>query len=60
MKVAPPEVPTPWMAGGGNAKAMAPGMVASRLVSSALIAVYCSSGCLRSAQFLSVMKKKAL
>jgi hypothetical protein len=60
MKVAPPEVPTPWMAGGGKAKPMAPLMPASRFVSSALIAVYCSSGFLRSDQFSSVMKKKAL
>jgi hypothetical protein len=48
------------MAGGGKEKAMAPGMVASLWFSSALIAVYCSSGFLRAAQSSRVMKKKAL
>ena len=51
MKVAPPEVPTPWIAGGGKAKPMAPLSPPSFFDSSALIAVYCSSGFLRSAQY---------
>jgi hypothetical protein len=59
MKVAPPETPTPdcrWRKGKGDGA----GDAAEFFVSSALIAVYCSSGFLRAAQSSRLMKKKAL
>ena len=60
MKVTPPEVPMPGMAGGGKAKPMAPGISRSSRFRWALMASYCSSGFLRFAQSSRVMKKKAL
>ncbi|OQB98247.1 MAG: hypothetical protein BWX79_03360 [Alphaproteobacteria bacterium ADurb.Bin100] len=60
MNVAPPDTPTPWMAGGGKAKPMAPLIPASRFESSALMAPYCSSGFLRLDHSSKVTKKNAL
>ena len=56
----PPEVPTPGIAGGGNAKAIPSVSPASCLLMFALMAAYCSSGLVRSLQGLNVTKKKAL
>jgi hypothetical protein len=60
MKVTPPAVPTPGMAGGGNAKASASGSFASSRLMCSLIAAYCSSGSVRSPHSSKVTKKKAL
>ena len=60
MKVTPPEVPTPMMAGGGKAKPMAPGMPAIFFEIDALIASYFSSGFFRLDHSSREMKKKAL
>ena len=58
--VTPPEVPTPGMAGGGKAKPMASGIFAISLLMWLRMAMYCSSGWVRSDQFFSEMKKKVL
>ena len=60
MKVTPPDVPTPGIAGGGNAKAIASGSRESSWLRCALIAAYCSSGAVRSPHSSKVTKKKAL
>ena len=59
-KVAPPEVPTPGMAGGGKAKAMASVNPLSSRFRWSLMASYCSSGFFLAAHSSSVMKKKEL
>ena len=60
MKVTPPEVPIPGMAGGEKAKPTAPLRLPSFLLSACLMASYCTSGSVRSAQSSKVTKKKAL
>jgi uncharacterized protein (DUF608 family) len=60
MKVTPPAVPTPGIAGGGKAKERASGSAPSSRLRCALIAAYCSSGALRSPQSSKITKKKAL
>jgi len=59
MKVTPPDVPMPGIAGGGKEKATPSGMAASRSLMVRLITAYCSSGAVRSSQGFSVMKKNA-
>src|SRR6266699_7063344 len=60
INVNPPEVPTPGIGGGGNAKAIPSLRVERYLFRRALIAGYCSSGFVRSLQGLKVTKKNAL
>ena len=60
MKVTPPEVPMPGMAGGEKAKPMAPGSPPSFWFRLFLIASYWTAGSLRAAQSSRVTKKKAL
>ena len=52
MKVTPPLVPMPGIAGGEKAKARPPGISASSAFTCFMIALYCSSGALRSLPFL--------
>ena len=60
MKVTPPEVPMPGMAGGEKAKATPWGIRPMRRLRLAMMASYFSSGLLRSCQGFRVMKKKLL
>ena len=59
-KFTPPEVPTPGMAGGEKAKAMADGSMASLPLIERSMALYCVSGEVRSPHGLRVTKKNAL
>src|SRR4029079_411517 len=60
IKVKPHDAPTPGIAGGGKEKAMPSVTPASFLFKFCLMASYCSSGALRSAQSFSVIQKKEL
>ena len=59
-KFTPPEVPTPGMAGGEKAKAMADGSMASCPFTRRMMALYCVSAEVRSPHGLRVTKKNAL
>src|ERR1700749_4577371 len=58
--VSPPEVPTPRIAGGGKENAVPAEIFDSSLLRRALIALYFSSGALRSPHGLKDTKKNAL
>ena len=59
-KFTPPEVPTPGMAGGEKAKAMADGSAASWAFTRRMMLLYCVCGVVRSSHGLSVTKKNEL